>query len=102
MSDPLQAYEPERLIDAMVGHHYPLQALLYGTALFRMLRWRLPQADPDQCIVGIVYAFTRGMKGVQTPIDDQGRRYGVFTWRAPDGLWQELSNLLAGKNEADT
>ena len=102
VSDPLQAYEPERLIDAMVGHHYPLQALLYGTALFRMLRWRLPQADPDQCIVGIVYAFTRGMKGVQTPIDDQGRRYGVFTWRAPEGLWQELSNLLAGKNEADT
>ena len=102
VSDPLQAYAPERLIDAMVGHHYPLQALLYGTALFRMLRWRVPQADPDQCIVGIIYAFTRGMKGVQTPIDDEGRRYGVFTWRAPDGLWQELSDLLSGKNEANT
>jgi len=100
-SDPFQAYAPERLIDAMVDHHYPLQALLYGTALFRMLRWRLPQADPDRCIVGIVYAFTRGMKGSQTPIDDQGRRYGVFTWRAPDGLWHKLSDLLAGKNEAD-
>ncbi|MGB0655298.1 MAG: UvrD-helicase domain-containing protein [Pirellulales bacterium] len=102
VSDPLQAYAPERLIDAMVGHHYPLQALLYGTALFRMLRWRVPQVDPDQCIVGIIYAFTRGMKGSQTPIDDQGRRYGVFTWCAPDGLWQALSDLLAGKNEADT
>lgn len=101
-SDPLQAYAPERLIDAMIDHHYPLQALLYGTALFRMLRWRLPQADPDQCIVGIVYAFTRGMKGAQTPSDDQGRRHGVFTWRAPDGLWHKLSDLLAGKNEADT
>jgi exodeoxyribonuclease V beta subunit len=85
----------------MVGHHYPLQALLYGTALFRMLRWRVPQADPDQCIVGIIYAFTRGMKGAQAPIDEQGRRYGVFTWRAPDGLWQELSDLLSGKNEAN-
>ena len=66
-----------------------------------MLRWRVPQADPDQCIVGIIYAFTRGMKGVQAPIDEQGRRYGVFTWRAPDGLWQELSDLLSGKNEAN-
>jgi len=101
-SDPLQAYAPERLLEVMAHHHYPLQAILYGTALFRMLRWRIPKADPDQCIVGIIYAFTRGMKGAETPTDDQGRRYGVFTWRAPNGLWQALSDLLVGKDEAET
>ena len=84
----------------MEVHHYPMQAILYGTALYRMLRWRRPRANPDQCIVGIVYVFTRGMKGADTPIDNQGRRYGVFTWRAPAGLWQKLSDLLAGKFEA--
>jgi len=100
MQNPLQAYAPERIIEAMEVHHYPLQAILYGTALYRMLRWRRPRANPDQCIVGIVYVFTRGMKGADTPIDNQGRRYGVFTWRAPAGLWQKLSDLLAGKFEA--
>jgi exodeoxyribonuclease V beta subunit len=99
MENPLQAYAPERIVQAMEIHHYPLQAILYGTALYRMLRWRLPQANPNQCIVGIAYTFTRGMKGADTPIDNEGRRYGVFTWRAPEGLWQELSDLLAGKNE---
>ena len=99
MENPLQAYAPERIVQAMESHHYPLQAILYGTALYRMLRWRLPQANPNQCIVGIAYTFTRGMKGADTPIDNEGRRYGVFTWRAPEGLWQELSDLLAGKNE---
>jgi exodeoxyribonuclease V beta subunit len=99
MENPLQAYAPERIVQAMEIHHYPLQAILYGTALYRMLRWRLPQANPNQCIVGIAYTFTRGMKGADTPIDNEGRRYGVFTWRAPEGLWKELSDLLAGKNE---
>jgi exodeoxyribonuclease V beta subunit len=94
MRDPLQAYAPDRLIPAMAEHHYPLQALLYGTAVYRMLRWRLPEADPDRCIAGVAYAFIRGMKGPSTPLDEKGRRYGVFAWQAPPGLWQKLSDLL--------
>ena len=30
----------------MIDAHYPLQALLYGVALHRFLRWRLPGYDP--------------------------------------------------------
>jgi len=78
----------------MAEHHYPLQALLYGTAVYRLLRWRLPEADPDDCIAGVAYAFIRGMKGPTTPTAEQGRRYGVFVWQAPPGLWQQLSDLL--------
>lgn len=93
-ADPLAAYAPERLMAAMAEHHYPLQALLYGTAVYRMLRWRLPEADPDECIAGVAYAFIRGMKGRATPTDPRGHRSGVFAWQAPRGLWRRLSDLL--------
>jgi exodeoxyribonuclease V beta subunit len=92
--NPMAAYRPDLLAEAMAKSHYPLQALLYGTALYRMLRWRLPDADPDDCIVGVAYAFIRGMKGIETPVDERGHRYGVFTWQAPRGLWGRLSDLL--------
>jgi exodeoxyribonuclease V beta subunit len=94
MPDPLRAYAPDRLGDAMAEHHYPLQALLYGTAVYRMLRWRLPESDPDACIAGVAYAFIRGMQGPATPVDEKGHRYGVFAWQAPPGLWKKLSDLL--------
>ena len=94
MPDPLRAYAPDRLVAAMAEHHYPLQALLYGTAVYRLLRWRLPEADPDACIAGVAYAFIRGMQGPATPADDKGHRYGVFAWQAPPGLWKKLSDLL--------
>jgi hypothetical protein len=61
-----------------------------------MLRWRLPDADPDDCIVGVAYAFIRGMKGPATRKDDRGHRYGVFAWTPPRGrgFWQTLSDVL--------
>ncbi|MFN9367274.1 MAG: UvrD-helicase domain-containing protein [Planctomycetia bacterium] len=94
MADPLQAYAPERLTAAMEANHYPLQALLYGAAVWRMLRWRLPEADADACIAGVAYAFIRGMKGPATPVDGRGHRYGVFAWEPPRGLWRRLSAAL--------
>ena len=94
MSDPLRAYAPDRLVAAMAEHHYPLQALLYGTAVYRMLRWRLPEGDPDKCIAGVAYTFIRGMQGPATPVDENEYRYGVFAWQAPPGLWKKLSDLL--------
>lgn len=98
---PLAAYAPSRLVAAMAGHHYPLQALVYGTAIWRMLRWRLgPRKpadwDPGACIAGIVYGFVRGMKGPHTPVDAAGGRYGVFTWQPPTTIWRRLSDLFAG------
>ena len=100
MEDPLRAYAPDRLVPAMAEHHYPLQALLYGTAVYRMLRWRLPAVDPDDCIAGVAYAFIRGMQGPETPIDGKGHRYGVFAWQAPRGLWKKLSDLLVAAQPA--
>lgn len=98
---PLAAYAPARLVSAMTCNDYPLQALVYGTAVYRMLRWRLGRTkpagwDPGSCIAGIVYAFVRGMCGPSTPVDAAGRSYGVFTWQPPAGMWRRLSNLLAG------
>jgi exodeoxyribonuclease V beta subunit len=98
---PLAAYSRRGMAKEMAHAHYPLQALVYGTALWRMLRWRLgPRKpagwDPGECIAGIVYAFVRGMKGPDTPVDAEGRRYGVFTWEPPSTLWRRLSDLLAG------
>lgn len=100
-TSPLAAYAPARLVAAMEAHHYPLQALVYGTAVWRMLRWRLgPRKpagwDPGDCIAGVVYGFLRGMKGPRTPEDAAGGRYGVFTWQPPTPLWGRLSRLFAG------
>lgn len=98
---PLAAYSVRGMAAEMAHAHYPLQALVYGTAVWRMLRWRLgPRKpagwDPSECMAGIVYAFVRGMKGPDTPVDVGGRRYGVFPWQPPGTIWKDLSNLLAG------
>lgn len=88
----ISAYQQERLLDSMVHHHYPLQALIYGTAMYRYLRWRAPHlAHPSNHVKGFAYFFIRGMVGPETPPDT-----GVFTWQAPTGLWQRLSDRLAG------
>jgi exodeoxyribonuclease V beta subunit len=91
----ISAYEHERLFGAMVHHHYPLQALIYGTAMYRYLRWRAPHlSSPSDHVKGFSYFFIRGMVGPDTPPDT-----GVFTWPAPAGLWQRLSDRLAGDNQ---
>jgi exodeoxyribonuclease V beta subunit len=92
----IEAYAPDRLVAAMEHHHYPLQALLYGTAIYRMLRWRQPALNADEVIAGVAYFFVRGMVGVESPKDAHGMPYGVFQWKAPVGLWEKLSNLFAG------
>jgi len=92
----IDGYAPERLIDAMAHGHYPLQALVYGTAIHRMVRWRRPDLDSDDVIGGVAYFFVRGMVGPDTPGASEGRPYGVFHWSAPRGLWRAMSDLLAG------
>ena len=94
---PISSYSPINVQAKMQEAHYILQALIYGTSIYRMLRWRLPQADHNACIKGIAYGFIRGMVGPDTPTDENGHRYGVFTWQSPPGLWQALSDLFAGK-----
>jgi exodeoxyribonuclease V beta subunit len=73
--------------------HYVLQGLLYAVALHRYLRWRLAGYSPAVHLAGIVYLFLRGMTGPDTP-EVGGERCGVFAWRPPAGLVEELSDVL--------
>ncbi|MDR0959056.1 MAG: UvrD-helicase domain-containing protein [Propionibacteriaceae bacterium] len=92
----LAAYTPTALADAMMASHYPLQALLYSVALHRFLRWRLRGYDPSLHLGGIAYLFVRGLAGPHTPRID-GSPCGVFAWRPPDDLVDDLSALLDGR-----
>jgi exodeoxyribonuclease V beta subunit len=88
-------YGQERMAQAMVEHHYPLQALLYSVALHRYLRWRVPDYVPGRHLGGATYLFLRGMDGGR----DAGRAErpdGVFHWDIPPRLVVQLSDLLDG------
>jgi len=91
-------YRPQALTEAMVAAHYPLQALLYGVALHRFLRWRQPGYDPVRHLGGVRYLFLRGMSGPQARCAD-GTAPGVFTWSPPPGLITATSDLLAGTGD---
>ena len=86
-------YRPAALVQEMERAHYPLQALLYVTALHRYLRWRLPGYSVDRNLAGVLYLFLRGMTGAATPRVG-GQRCGVFSWRPPGALVEALSDLL--------
>jgi exodeoxyribonuclease V beta subunit len=87
-------YRPEAMVQAMVGAHYPLQALLYSVAAHRYLRWRLPGYNPAAHLGGVLYLFVRGMAGADTPQVD-GTPCGVLSWKPPVALVTDLSDLLA-------
>jgi exodeoxyribonuclease V beta subunit len=87
-------HRPAVLAEEMQRSHYALQALLYGVALHRYLRWRAPAADAEA--ITIAYTFLRGMVGADTPRDDAGAPCGVFAWRPPAGLLAALSDVLDG------
>ncbi|GAA1435283.1 exodeoxyribonuclease V subunit beta [Microlunatus lacustris] len=90
-------YAPPRLAAAMMAAHYPLQALLYGVAVHRLLRWRQPGYDPAAHLGGVLYLFVRGMAGPDTPQVD-GVPCGVFSWRPPAALVTDLSDVLDGRD----
>ena len=97
LEGPLTAddYRPEALAAAMGHSDYPLQALLYAVVLHRYLRWRLASYDPERHLGGVLYLYLRGMCGADTPAWD-GHPAGVFSWRPPVALVEELSDLLDG------
>ncbi|WP_246210365.1 3'-5' exonuclease [Nocardioides piscis] len=88
-------YRPAVLDEAMASSDYPLQALLYTVVLHRFLRWRLPGYDPAVHLGGVLYLYLRGMCGPDTPRDD-GAPCGIFAWRPPVALVEDLSALLDG------
>jgi exodeoxyribonuclease V beta subunit len=97
---PLTAldYTPAKVTEAMLHSHYPLQALLYSVVVHRYLRWRQPGYDPERHLGGVLYLYVRGMVGPETPVVD-GVPCGVFSWRPPVALVEELSEILDGAAE---
>jgi exodeoxyribonuclease V beta subunit len=89
-------YGSERLTEAMVEHHYPLQAVLYAVALHRYLRWRQPGYRPETHLGGASYLFVRGMTGPGVATTD-GCPHGVFDWAMAPAMVEELSELLDGR-----
>ncbi len=60
-SNFLDDYGPSALQRAMLARRYDLQYLLYGLALHRHLRLRLPDYAPERHLGGVRYLFLRGM-----------------------------------------
>ena len=87
-------YAQGPMVAAMCASHYPLQALLYCVALHRFLAGRLAGYDPATHLGGVLYLFVRGMGGLEA-----GARTGVFAWRPPAALVEELSRVLGGLSD---
>ncbi|MEP9382104.1 UvrD-helicase domain-containing protein [Nocardioides cheoyonin] len=94
-------YTQDKLAEAMLHSHYPLQALLYSVVVHRFLRWRLPGYDPEVHLGGVLYLYVRGMCGPETPLVD-GHPTGVFSWQPPASLTLALSDLLDGASAGST
>jgi len=62
LGDAAADYAEASLAAAMVEHGYHVQALLYGVALDRLLRRRLPGYDPERHFGGALYLFVRGVR----------------------------------------
>jgi len=96
LGDTASDYAPDRLAEAMLHSHYPLQATLYTVVVHRFLRWRLSGYDPATHLGGVLYLYVRGMLGPDTPLLD-GHPTGVFSWQPPAGLVVALSERLDGR-----
>lgn len=88
-------FTPAAMTAAMFRAHYPLQALLYCTALHRYLGWRLPDYRPELHLGGVGYLFVRGMTGPGNPRLGT-MPAGVFTWLPPAGLVVAAAQILTG------
>ncbi len=83
-------YQPSRLAEAMLSHHYVLQGLLYLVAAHRYLRWRVPGYDYGTHVAGAGYLFLRGMVGLPDA------RTGIAVLRPEPSLIEDVSVLLDG------
>lgn len=84
-----EQYQGEALQNAMLGHSYPLQYLIYSLALHRHLQQRLPDYDPEQHFGGVYYLFLRGMH-------PEWSQTGVYFDRVDRSLLAALDRLMAG------
>ena len=61
LGDALNRYHDAALTESVRGSYYDLQYLIYGLALHRFLRVRLPDYDPERHLGGVHYLYLRGM-----------------------------------------
>ncbi|MET0010752.1 MAG: hypothetical protein ABW109_23095, partial [Candidatus Thiodiazotropha sp. 6PLUC4] len=85
------AYHKQALAQAMVGHHYSLQYVLYTLALHRYLRLRIPDYSYDRHFGGVFYLFLRGMH------PDGDHQLGILQERPPAEFIEALDNLIGGQ-----
>ena len=62
LGDSLADYSQQSISDAIRGHRYDLQYLIYTLALHRYLKGRLPDYNYDTHFGGVYYLFVRGMR----------------------------------------
>lgn len=88
-------YTQQAMTAAMIGAHYPLQALIYSVALHRHLRERLADYEPARHLGGVGYLFVRGMNAT---VSAHGHVPGVFPWHPRPELIVAASAVLAGRS----
>jgi len=92
LGDAPAAYGPQPLAAAMRDQAYHLQHLLYGVALDRYLRTRIPDYRFETHFGGAVYLFVRAVR--PDWVDAEGHPAGVVFHRAEADTIHRLSALF--------
>ena len=90
LGDSYEHYHHGAMEEAMTGHDYHLQAILYTLALHRWLKHKLPNYDYHTHIGGAYYLFIRGMS--QTAPGN-----GVYFVLPEKSMIEALDDLFSGK-----
>jgi exodeoxyribonuclease V beta subunit len=95
LGDSYDSYHYSAMEQAMTGHDYHLQAILYTLALHRWLKYKSPNYDYHTHIGGAYYLFIRGMS--QT---EPGN--GVYFVLPEKPMIEALDDLFSGKPSSKT
>lgn len=90
LGEGYDSYHHSAMEQAMTGHDYHLQAILYTLALHRWLKHKLADYDYHTHIGGAYYLFIRGMSQA-TPGN------GVYFVLPEKSMIEALDNLFSGK-----
>jgi exodeoxyribonuclease V beta subunit len=90
LGDSYDSYHYAAMEQAMTGHDYHLQAILYTLALHRWLKYKLPNYDYHTHIGGAYYLFIRGMSQVKPG-------NGVYFVLPEKPMIEALDDLFLGK-----
>ncbi|WP_339725533.1 exodeoxyribonuclease V subunit beta [uncultured Paraglaciecola sp.] len=94
LGDSYEHYHCSAMEQAMSGHDYHLQAILYTLALHRWLKHKLPNYDYQSHIGGAYYLFIRGMSQAKPG-------NGVYFVLPEQSMIEALDELFSGKKSAN-